>query len=68
MGRIKNIFGQEHDKFNIYLPHFNEWSALINRYYGEIIIEPRIIVIPIIFYTLLLSIIKIINYNKDITE
>ncbi|WP_459503529.1 ABC transporter permease subunit [Bacillus sp. C1] len=68
LGGTKIVSGQAHDQFNIYFPYLNDWANLISYYYGELMLEPRIIVIPVMFYMgLLFCMTKVVNgykYNR----
>ncbi|WP_243524965.1 peptide ABC transporter permease [Bacillus pseudomycoides] len=65
LGGIKIVSGQAHDQFNIYFPYLNDWANLISYYYGELMLEPRIIVIPVMFYMILLfCMTKVVNGYK----
>ncbi|WP_410983972.1 ABC transporter permease subunit [Bacillus cereus] len=65
LGGTKIVSGQAHDQFNIYVPYLNDWANLISYYYGELMLEPRIIIIPVLFYMLLLfCMTKVVNGYK----
>ncbi|MDC2865175.1 ABC transporter permease subunit [Bacillus sp. BP-3] len=67
LGGTKIVSGQTHDQFNLYFPYLNEWSNLISYYYVELMIEPRIIMIPVLFYMILLfCMTKIVNGYKEL--
>ncbi|MFD3450389.1 hypothetical protein ACFDTO_38070 [Microbacteriaceae bacterium 4G12] len=67
LGGTKIVSGHIHDKFNLYLPYLNEWSNLISHYYIELMLQPRIIMIPVMFYMILLfCMTKVVNgYKKE---
>ncbi|KEK23047.1 peptide ABC transporter permease [Bacillus gaemokensis] len=54
LGGTKIVSWQAHDQFSKYFPYLNDWANLISYYYGELMLEPRIIMIPVIFYMILL--------------
>lgn len=54
LGGTKILPGQVHDQYNVYFPYVNDWANLISYYYVELMIEPRIVMIPVLFYMILL--------------
>ncbi|HEK9100658.1 ABC transporter permease subunit [Bacillus pfraonensis] len=68
LGGTKIVSGQAHDQFHIYFPYLNDWANLISYYYGELMLEPRVIIIPVLFYMLLLfCMTKVVNgYRHNI--
>ncbi|KFM95070.1 peptide ABC transporter permease [Bacillus clarus] len=65
LGGTNIVSGQAHDQFSIYFPYLNDWASLISYYYGELMLEPRIIMIPVIFYMILLyCMTKVVNQYK----
>ncbi|WP_255287124.1 peptide ABC transporter permease [Bacillus pseudomycoides] len=65
LGGMKIVSRQAHDQFSIYVPYLNDWANLISYYYGELMLEPRIIIIPVMFYMILLyCMTKVVNGYK----
>ncbi|CAM4163239.1 peptide ABC transporter permease [Bacillus manliponensis] len=54
LGGTKIVSGQVHDQYNVYSPYVTDWANLISYYYIELMIEPRIVMVPVLFYMILL--------------
>ncbi|WP_374056168.1 ABC transporter permease subunit [Rossellomorea sp. FM04394] len=54
--------GQEHDQFNVYSSSTYEWAGLIGSRYGELLLEPNIVLFPVMAYSFLILLVnKVVN-------
>ncbi|MDM5317922.1 ABC transporter permease subunit [Fictibacillus sp. b24] len=65
IGGVKITSGQEHDQFNNYSTVSNEWTGLISMYHRELMLEPFIVMIPVVAYTLLILCVNIMTKSLE---
>ncbi|WP_406687591.1 ABC transporter permease subunit [Rossellomorea vietnamensis] len=57
--------GQEHDQFNVHASSTYEWAGLIGSRYGELLLEPYIVVFPVMAYSLLILLMNMMIKNLE---
>lgn len=65
IGGVKITSGQVHDQFNNYATVSNEWTGLISMYHRELMLEPFVVMIPVVAYTLLILCVNIMTKSLE---
>jgi peptide/nickel transport system permease protein len=65
IGGVKITSGQVHDQFNNYSTVSNEWTGLISMYHRELMLEPFVVMIPVVAYTLLILCVNVMTKSLE---
>jgi peptide/nickel transport system permease protein len=65
IGGVKITSGQEHDQFNNYYTISNEWTGLISTNHRELMLEPFVVMVPVLAYAILVLCVNIMTKNLE---
>ncbi|WNB91587.1 ABC transporter permease subunit [Bacillus sp. NEB1478] len=65
IGGVKITSGQEHDQFSSYTTPSNEWTGLISMNHRELMLEPFVVLVPVLAYALLILFVNSMAKNLE---